>query len=237
MAHLQTKQFIHEHLDLFANAIIGAVSDQMWLTESVSVRNCKRNDHVLFIEEQTIRYRGDGKTGQDNRPKRFVNDGVFYIVPGTWGMNRIPSELSAFTVGIEIKTDINDLYADAKIEYYLGWTDFYFIVVPIQLRDSALKKIHEMNDARIGLIVYARNPSVKCNVVPVRQSILAENKYALALQALFSDSNKRFVDIYIDPCDFGAYIEPGAYLRRPTNVNSEFDGSTDVYINTKLKEK
>lgn len=232
MAHKNAKSIIKRYKDEFAQAIIQAVGPQMGLDSKSASSLSNRKDSVIFAEEQTIRYVGDHNNsfGQ-NVPQHFINDGVLYICPGRWGLNDIPSQLKTFTVGIEIKEDRNDLSQDVKIQYYLGWTDFYIILVPDDLREAALKKIEILDDARFGVVTYSPAGHFRIVRVPQRQQVLAINQYALALQALFSQNNLFAAEIVIDPNETGTYIEADAYSLKFRNINFEFEGREDTYVN------
>lgn len=86
----------------------------------------------------------------------------------------------AFTVGVEIKEQLSDLRGDKKDMYYLGWTDFYFFLVPAGLEEAAREKLAALDDARFGLLVYSKD---KCSVAvaPLRQQVPPANQYALAI--------------------------------------------------------
>ena len=138
MAHKTTVEWINAHLEQVGKALIAACGDQMGIDARFSGPDCRRKDAVVFRTEQTVRYRhpepdrfGGEKTAH------FRNDGVFYVRPGLWGLNAVPSRLMAFTVGVEIKEQLSDLRGDKKDMYYLGWTDFYFFLVPAELEGPA----------------------------------------------------------------------------------------------------
>lgn len=234
MAHDKTKTLIANHKFEFARAIIQTVGPQMGLDNKSCSSSSRRKDSVIFAKEQTIRYIGDhdNRFGQ-NVPRHFINDGVLYICPGQWGLNDTPSQLKTFTVGIEIKEDRQDLRRDTKIQYYLGWTDFYIILVPDNLRSDAFEKIKELDDARFGLVTYSPSGHFRIVRVPQRQQVLAINQHALALQALFSQNNLFAAEIFIDPNETGTYIEADAYSMKFRNIHFEFEGREDTYIRNK----
>lgn len=98
MAHNTTVKWINAHLEQVGKALIAACGDQMGIDARFRGPDCRRKDAVVFRTEQTVRYRhpepdrfGGEKTAH------FRNDGVFYVRPGLWGLNAVPSRLMAFT--------------------------------------------------------------------------------------------------------------------------------------------
>ncbi|MBR6881335.1 MAG: helix-turn-helix transcriptional regulator [Bacteroidales bacterium] len=238
MAHNTTVKWINAHLEQVGKALIAACGDQMGIDARFRGPDCRRKDAVVFRTEQTVRYRhpepdrfGGEKTAH------FRNDGVFYVRPGLWGLNAVPSRLMAFTVGVEIKEQLSDLRGDKKDMYYLGWTDFYFFLVPAGLEEAAREKLAALDDARFGLLVYGED---KCSVViaPLRQQVPPANQYALALQAVFSDTGRGGeVDIDWNGIPEDGAVDVGAWLNACRGLHPEFAGGEDTVIEAMWREE
>lgn len=181
IAHEKTITWIKKNKLLMAKVLISACGQQMYISAKSCSIKCIRKDKVSFYPEQTIRY----NSGRANRYGEPINDhyrldAVLYIRPGTWGLNQFKN----FSVGIEIKENVEDLRRDEKIMKYLGWTDFFLIMVPSALTEEALRKIKQLGDPHIGLLSYSID---SCRVVktPQRQKEASiENKFALAMQSI-----------------------------------------------------
>lgn len=233
MAHKTTVEWINAHLEQVGKALIAACGDQMGIDKRFYGPDCRRKDAVVFRTEQTVRYRhpepdrfGGEKTAH------FRNDGVFYVRPGLWGLNAVPSRLMAFTVGVEIKEQLSDLRGDKKDMYYLGWTDFYFFLVPAELEEAAKEKLVDLDDARFGLLVYDKSLCYVA-VAPLRQQVPTANQYALALQAIFSETARGGeVDIDWDGVPEDGVVDAGAWLNACRGLHPEFAGGEDTVIDT-----
>lgn len=95
-----------------------------------------------IFEEMTVRYETGEKTrlGLD-RQEHYRIDAVLFIQPGYRALN----QNQCFTVGIELKNTKADLMGDHKMDKYLGWTDLFFIGVPADLKEDAIKKAEEVS--------------------------------------------------------------------------------------------
>jgi len=153
-----------------------------------------------------------------------------YVRPGQWGLNDVPSQLKTFTVGIEMKEKLSDLENDSKCMFYLGWTDFYFFLVTNDLKDAAMDKLRTFNDCRIGLMTNDKN-GFRVWVIPQRQQVLPQNQYALALQALFSEStgNEECI-IDWDGYTPSGIIDVDAYRNAVRGIHPEYAGSEDTFV-------
>ena len=143
----------------------------------------------------------------------------------------------AFTVGVEIKEQLSDLRGDKKDMYYLGWTDFYFFLVPAGLEEAAREKLAALDDARFGLLVYSKD---KCSVAvaPLRQQVPPANQYALALQAVFSDTGRGGeVDIDWNGIPEDRTVDVGAWLNACRGLHPEFAGGEDTVIEAMRREE
>lgn len=228
--HAKTKNWIKLNLSSFGKALIAACGPQMGIDEQFCAPRCKRKDSVLFRPEQNVRYRHpDLDRFGEEKTMHFQNDAVVYVRPGQWGLNDVPSELKTFTVGIEIKEKLSDLETDTKCMFYLGWTDFYFFVVTNDLKDAALAKLHALNDSRFGLMTNDKD-GFKVWVVPQRQQVLPQNQYALALQAMFSESTGN-AEVEIDWEGFAdGTVDVDAYRRAVKGIHPEYAGAEDSLI-------
>ena len=89
-----------------------------------------------------------------DKSKHYRFDAIFFVQPG----NRALNQKQCYTVGVELKNSKSDLMNDKKMENYLGYTDFFFIGVPSDLVDDALKRSGDslhigVFDLENGLIV------------------------------------------------------------------------------------
>ena len=231
IAHKNTIDWIESHLEQLGKMLIAACGDQMGIDERFTGEDVKRQDAIVFRREQTIRYRSPepNRFGEE-KTRHFRNDGIFYVRPGRWGLNDVPSKMKAFTVGIEIKETQSDLMGDSKDLFYLGWTDFYFFFVPESLEEAARKKIQSLNDARFGLIVYSQSRCYVC-IAPLRQQVPPINQYALAFQSLFSDhgsSAETTIDWDGQPED--GVVCADAWLNACRGLHPEFAGGEDTVL-------
>ena len=231
-AHDFSKSYIETRLQEVGKSIIAAVGEQMGINRKSCSIDAKRIDSVKFFPEVTVRYTSDQKTRfSDDKQEHFRNDGVLFVRPGQWGLNATPTKMKAFTVGLEIKERLEDLAGDEKILMYMGWTDFYFLVVPPELELAAIAKLDVINDARLGLFVM--NPAFPRVVrVPLRQDSIYANKYALAMQCLFSDRPHTDVEYELSGCE-SADLDPAAYQNAFRNLHPEFDGAEDTFLRNK----
>ena len=71
-----------------------------------------------------------------DKSKHYRFDAIFFVQPG----NRALNQKQCYTVGVELKNSKSDLMHDDKMENYLGYTDFFFIGVPSNLSEDALKR-------------------------------------------------------------------------------------------------
>ena len=188
----------------------------------------KRLDKAIIFREQTIRYLDEGK-----RLKHFRLDAIVYVRPGRWGLNTTPSRPFAFIVGLEFKETAADLDRDTKCLYYLGWTDFFFLVVPEDLQDRAKKKVHDLGDARIGVITVGIHWKVV--IIPLRQQVLPQNKFALTLQALLGEHTEESIDTIIDwnGIPDNGTVEVDAYFQTCCSIHPEFAGYEETYLANK----
>ena len=205
----------------------------MGMSPAASSPNCERMDAARFFSEVPIRY--DSKeTNRFGKTKmqHFRNDIVTVIRPGRYGLNFPPEKIIAFSVGIEVKASKEDLLNDDKLAFYLGWTDFYFLAVPKYLSGYAVGKA-AMVDDRIGVISICENGCVDIIKKPVRQRILASNRYAMMMELLFKDSKlSNEGSAYSSPGDAAKedFLDPTRFMEvDPVLIRQDFAGKHDTY--------
>ena len=234
-AHDFTKHFIEQRLDMVGKAIIAAVGEQMGINKKACSLTSKRLDSIMFFPEVTIRYSSGNKTRfGEEKLEHFRNDGILFIRPGQWGLNGLPTKMKAFTVGLEIKENLKDLAADDKLLMYMGWTDFYFLMVPSELKKEALAKLEIINDARLGLLIYDGFPTVVR--IPLRQDCLFANKYAIAMECLFFERKHREIEYELSGQEEAAELNPFAYQNAFRDLHPEFNGADDTWLKTQDRE-
>ena len=134
-----------------------------------------------FFEEVTVREYTGKKTrfGEDN-PDHYRFDAVFFVEPGYNSLN----QRHIYSIGVELKGEKYDLINDDKMEHYLGYTDFFFIGVPVNLVSYALKRaegndyigVFCVDDGKIWLLPSRQEPSYK-NQRDILAQILFTNMF------------------------------------------------------------
>ena len=134
-----------------------------------------------FFEEVTVREYTGKKTrfGEDN-PDHYRFDAVFFVEPGYNSLN----QRHIYSIGVELKGEKYDLLNDDKMEHYLGYTDFFFIGVPVNLVSYALKRaegndyigVFCVDDGKIWLLPSRQEPSYK-NQRDILAQILFTNMF------------------------------------------------------------
>ena len=132
-----------------------------------------------FFEEVTVREYTGKKTrfGEDN-PDHYRFDAVFFVEPGYNALN----QRHIYSIGVELKGEKYDLLNDDKMEHYLGYTDFFFIGVPIDLVSDAINRA-EGNDY-IGVFCVDDG---KIWLMPSRQEPSEKNQRDILAQILFTN--------------------------------------------------
>ena len=85
-----------------------------------------------------------------------------------------------FSIGIEVKSNPDDLIGDQKIQHYIGKTDFFYLAVEDWLIVEALKKAQGLPG--IGVISLSSGHIVK---PAIRQDVTASIRQQLLLRVLF----------------------------------------------------
>lgn len=147
---------------------------------NLSSYNYKYDDIVSHvIEEYPIpKNIGLTKTGSQNIRTRYI-DFIYIVSPGNSAVHRN----ECYSVGVEIKTSVSNLYNDPlQILRYFGKTDYLFLCVPEAMKDEALRFV-EWED-RIGVFILETGQIVR---FPDKQEIAAEWKDRLLYRALFAN--------------------------------------------------
>ena len=140
-----------------------------------------------IFEELTVRYETGEKTrlGLDRQEhNRF--DAVLFIQPGYRALN----QKQCFTVGIELKGSKADLMGDHKMDKYIGWTDMFFIGVPAELAEDAIRKAGEVSlqvfgDKSMVGVFDVENGYI--HKLPARkQEVSAENRMRIQEQVIYN---------------------------------------------------
>ena len=134
--------------------------------------------HYRIFEEVTVReYTGQKNKWGDEKPEHYRFDCVIFIEPHQSAIN----QRQTYTVGVELKNSKGDLMGDAKIEHYLGYTDFFFIGVPSNLVADAVGRAK--TDDHIGVFDVETGRLCK---MPARIHPTVERKYNLLEQIMYS---------------------------------------------------
>ena len=154
-----------------------------------------------FFEEVTVREYTGKKTrfGEDN-PDHYRFDAVFFVEPGYNSLN----QRHIYSIGVELKGEKYDLINDDKMEHYLGYTDFFFIGVPVNLVSYALKRaegndyigVFCVDDGKIWLLPSRQEPSYK-NQRDLLTQILFANMFNLDFKNSVSIKLDKLEDVEI----------------------------------------
>ena len=161
-----------------------------------------------FFEEVTVREYTGKKTrfGEDN-PDHYRFDAVFFVEPGYNALN----QRHIYSIGVELKGEKYDLLNDDKMEHYLGYTDFFFIGVPIDLVSDAVNRAEGNNyigvfcvdDGKIWLMPSRQEPSEKN-----QRDILAQIMFTNMFNEDFKNSvSIKLEDVEILPMPFRENIK------------------------------
>ncbi len=139
------------------------------------------------FEELSVRYdTGELTRRKLKKMKHYRFDAVFFIQPGRASLN----QGECFTVGVELKSQKYDLTGDDKMGKYLGWTDFFFIGVPEELVEEALKKAEEVSKSACGNCDMVGVFDVKTGTIHKmpsrRQEVPPENRIAIMEQIIYN---------------------------------------------------
>ena len=140
------------------------------------------------FEELSVRYdTGELTRRKLKKMKHYRFDAVFFIQPGMASLN----QGECFTVGVELKGQKYDLAGDDKMGKYLGWTDFFFIGVPEELVEEAIRKAEEVSSAACGrpdmVGVFAVDNGLIYKMPARRQVVSPENRIAVMEQIIYNE--------------------------------------------------
>ena len=161
-----------------------------------------------FFEEVTVLEYTGKKTrfGEDN-PDHYRFDAVFFVEPGYNALN----QRHIYSIGVELKGEKYDLLNDDKMEHYLGYTDFFFIGVPLDLVSDAINRaegndyigVFCVDDGKIWLMPSRQEPSEKN-----QRDILAQIMFTNMFNEDFKNSvSIKLEDVEILPMPFRENIK------------------------------
>ena len=140
-----------------------------------------------IFEELTVRYETGEKTKRGlDKQDHYRFDSVLFIQPGYRALN----QNQCFTVGIELKNSKADLMGDHKMDKYLGWTDLFFIGVPTDLTEDAIKKADEVSEKVFGnksmVGVFDIENGVIYKMPARKQNVSIENRLKIQEQVIYN---------------------------------------------------
>ena len=140
-----------------------------------------------FFEELTVRYETGEKTKRGlDKQDHYRFDAVLFIQPGYRALN----QNQCFTVGIELKNSKADLMGDHKMDKYLGWTDLFFIGVPADLTEDAIKKADEVSEEVFGnksmVGVFDIENGIIYKIPAQKQDVSMENRLKIQEQVIYN---------------------------------------------------
>lgn len=151
-------------------------SEELRLT-TYNYEYCDIRAHI--IEEYPIPISvGKNKLGGNNVKTRHI-DFVYILCPGNYAIFR----KECFSIGVEIKTSIRDMYRNPlQINNYFGKTDYMFLCVPSHMLEEAMNYVD--SEDRLGLFDIETGEILK---FPVKQDVGSEWKEKLLYRALFAE--------------------------------------------------
>ena len=140
-----------------------------------------------IFEELTVRYETGEKTKRGlDKQDHYRFDAVLFIQPGYRALN----QNQCFTVGIELKNTKADLMGDHKMDKYLGWTDLFFIGVPADLTEDAIKKADEVSEEVFGnksmVGVFDIENGIIYKIPAQKQDVSMENRLKIQEQVIYN---------------------------------------------------
>lgn len=140
-----------------------------------------------IFEELTVRYETGEKTKRGlDKQDHYRFDAVLFIQPGYRALN----QNQCFTVGIELKNSKADLMGDHKMDKYLGWTDLFFIGVPADLTEDAIRKADEVSEEVFGnksmVGVFDIENGIIYKIPAQKQDVSMENRLKIQEQVIYN---------------------------------------------------
>lgn len=192
------------------------------------------SDYINYrvFRELTVRYyRGEKNRFGDEKADDYRFDAVILVEPGYRALAR----RQVFSIGVELKGDVNDLKRDDKIQMYQGWTDFFYIGVPDELADAAMSKAKEVMKQypetadKIGVFGVE---SGQIYMIPTKRiEVPAENRIAVQQQIIYNYCMKEDKVIVVDCKDVKILPLP-ALKENPRFVNISTTENNNVTADT-----
>ena len=140
-----------------------------------------------IFEELTVRYETGEKTRRGlAKQEHYRFDAVLFVQPGYRALN----QNQCFTIGIELKNSKADLMGDHKMDKYLGWTDLFFIGVPEELTEEAIRKEEEVSEEVFGdktmVGVFDVENGLIYKMPSRKQSVSMENRLKIQEQVIYN---------------------------------------------------
>ena len=140
-----------------------------------------------IFEELTVRYETGEKTRRGlAKQEHYRFDAVLFVQPGYRALN----QNQCFTIGIELKNSKADLMSDHKMDKYLGWTDLFFIGVPEELTEEAIRKAEEVSEEVFGdktmVGVFDVENGLIYKMPSRKQSVSMENRLKIQEQVIYN---------------------------------------------------
>ena len=140
-----------------------------------------------IFEELTVRYETGEKTKRGlDKQDHYRFDAVLFIQPGYRALN----QKQCFTVGIELKNTKADLMGDNKMGKYLGWTDLFFIGVPADITEDAIRKADEVSQEVFGnksmVGVFDIENGLIYKMPTKKQNVSMENRLKVQEQVIYN---------------------------------------------------
>ncbi len=140
-----------------------------------------------IFEELTVRYETGEKTKRGlDKHDHYRFDAVLFVQPGYRALN----QSQCFTIGIELKSSKADLMGDKKMHKYLGWTNLFFIGVPADLTDDAIRKADEVSEVVFGnksmVGVFDIENGVIYKMPARKQNVSIENHLKIQEQVIYN---------------------------------------------------
>lgn len=153
----------------------GNFVDKICLDMFPFISKMKTKPSFKFHKEVTIRIETSELTKFGKpKPQRRRFDAVLLVKPFYSAFGE-----DLFSIGLEIKSSKSDLWNDNKLFDYIGYTNYFFLVVPDNLVEDALQKAIT---TKIGVINATNGKIVR---MPVLQQVSVENSESILRQIAF----------------------------------------------------
>ena len=167
--------------------MLKSLEGELFLTNLLNSKNLKLSSYRYDLDDEVRAHvmeeypipknKGLTRKGNANIKTHFI-DFVYIVSPGNAAIFRG----ECFSIAVEIKTSVSDLYKDSlQILRYFGKTDYLFLCVPKAMKEEALEYVKW--DDRIGVSILETGEILR---FPEKQELTAECKETLLLRALFA---------------------------------------------------